>query len=179
MIPSRIPAIELASRPAATLALPEHHADSDPCTDIDADLPMLVALFELAASAGANARTSLATVASVAPGATGLRLTQIAERLQLGEDYSSAIAPFIVDRSGFARLLELLARADADGVELPTHLAAIRRESQTARQNELESHAQQLTVRLLLPLVLCILPAFVLLSIVPLVVGVIGDLPGR
>lgn len=51
-------------------------------------------------------------------------------------------------------------------------------ELRLARRLDAEAHAKRASVLLLFPLVLCVLPAFVLLAIVPLVLGALSALPG-
>ena len=51
-------------------------------------------------------------------------------------------------------------------------------ELRLARRLDAEARAKRTTILLLLPLVLCVLPAFVLLAIVPLVLGALAALPG-
>jgi tight adherence protein C len=51
-------------------------------------------------------------------------------------------------------------------------------ELRLARRLDAEAHAKRVSVQLLLPLVLCVLPAFVLLAVVPLVIAALSALPG-
>ncbi len=51
-------------------------------------------------------------------------------------------------------------------------------ELRLTRRLDAEARAKRVSVLLLLPLVLCVLPAFVLLAIVPLVLGALSALPG-
>ena len=51
-------------------------------------------------------------------------------------------------------------------------------ELRLTRRLDADAHAKRVSVLLLLPLVLCVLPAFVLLAIVPLVLGALSALPG-
>jgi hypothetical protein len=44
------------------------------------------------------------------------------------------------------------------------------------RRQELDAAARQLPVRMAIPLVVCVLPSFVLLGVVPLFVGSLGGL---
>lgn len=104
----------------------------------------------------------------------------IGDRLLLGADLSSAMLGCEFARSpmGFVRALDVLRRAELDGVELGAHLELLVRDLRRERALSLDAAAQRLTVSLLFPLVLCILPAFVLLSVIPLVLGAVASLPG-
>ena len=73
---------------------------------------------------------------------------------------------------GTATVLELSARAGVPAAEL------LRSEAQEHRRDELafvQSRAQALSVRLMIPLGVCVLPAFVVLSVVPLLLAVLAQ----
>ena len=76
------------------------------------------------------------------------------------------------------RVLDLLRRAELDGSALSVQLELLVRDFRTMRALSLDAAAQRMTVSLLFPLVLCILPAFILLAIVPLLLGAVSGLPG-
>ena len=54
--------------------------------------------------------------------------------------------------------------------------AALAREARLDRRRRAEARARRVPVLLLFPLVLCVLPAFGLLTVVPLLVGSLPDL---
>lgn len=62
-----------------------------------------------------------------------------------------------------------------DGTPLAASLAQAADEAREQRQRQIELRARRLPVLMLLPLVACVLPAFVLLTIVPLVVVSLRD----
>ncbi|MFT7474812.1 MAG: hypothetical protein ACI81L_001744, partial [Verrucomicrobiales bacterium] len=51
------------------------------------------------------------------------------------------------------------------------------RDFRRRRAMDLDTAAQRLTISLLFPLVVCILPAFVLLAVVPLLLSALAGLP--
>ncbi len=71
----------------------------------------------------------------------------------------------------------LVASARYGAPALPA-LERVAFELRLARRLDAEVRAKRTSVLLLLPLVLCVLPAFVLLAIVPLVLGALAALPG-
>ena len=73
--------------------------------------------------------------------------------------------------------LELIGLSEIDGGDLSLHLELVVHDLRRERAAVLDAAAQRLTIALLFPLVLCILPAFVLLAIAPLVLEVIAELP--
>lgn len=61
------------------------------------------------------------------------------------------------------------------GVPAASLLVEAAREERSRTEHLLEQHAERLSVRILLPLAACILPAFVVLGVVPVVVRLFGD----
>ncbi|MDW3177286.1 MAG: type II secretion system F family protein [Acidimicrobiia bacterium] len=148
-------------------------------------LPSAVLLVQVATSAGLSPRAALSTVgglriASGELGAVARDFAQIGERLDLGADLAEAILSVdaTLTSSSFIRVLEVLSRAERDGVALATHLEIVLHDLRRERAVALDIAAQRLTVSLLFPLVVCILPAFVLMAVVPLLFGALSNLPG-
>lgn len=69
-----------------------------------------------------------------------------------------------------------LAAADRDGLPLAPVLERLAADARAARRRRLDTTARQLPVRLALPLVLCTLPSFVLLAVVPLLLAALSSL---
>ena len=104
----------------------------------------------------------------------------VSERLRLGASLDSAILDSTVDEQGapeIIRVLDVLRRAEHDGGSLQMQFEFLLRDLRRHRANALDEAAQRLTVSLLFPLVLCILPAFVLLAIAPLLIEALRGLP--
>lgn len=149
-------------------------------------LPTVVMLLSLATAAGQSPRSAIASVALLAgsPGAVGVVARDFAavdQRLQLGASISTAI----LEAAGgggptpeIVRVLDVLRRAEHDGASLQLQLEFLIRDLRRHRANALDEAAQRLTVSMLFPLVLCILPAFVLLAVAPLLVEALQGLPG-
>jgi pilus assembly protein TadC len=83
-------------------------------------------------------------------------------RTRLGPDFSS--------------LIDLMASAIRLGIPTESLVVHIHNEARFARRQQGDILARQLSVRLTLPLVLCTLPSFVFLIIVPIVMGAIAQL---
>ena len=73
---------------------------------------------------------------------------------------------------GIADTLELSARAGVPAAELLRSEATERRRDALA---QVQARAQALSVRLMIPLGVCVLPAFLVLSVVPLLIAVLGQ----
>ena len=73
-------------------------------------------------------------------------------------------------------LVDGFAAADRDGLPLGPVLERLASEARAQRRRRLDTLARQLPVRLSLPLVLCTLPSFVLLAVVPLLLAALSSL---
>lgn len=142
---------------------------------IAAAVPDLVDLYAVAVAAGLNVRLATAAVATRAPPgplrgaladawaeveAGGARLADALEQIpaRLG---SEAVRP----------LVAALVDAERYGSALGVTLERLAAEARRTRQRRAEEVARRLPVKLLFPLVTCILPAFGLLTVAPLIVG--------
>jgi tight adherence protein C len=73
-------------------------------------------------------------------------------------------------------LVDSLAAADRYGLPLAPVLERLAFEARQQRRRDADAAARELPVRLAMPLVLCTLPSFVLLAIVPLLLGALSSL---
>jgi len=73
-------------------------------------------------------------------------------------------------------LADSFAAADRDGLPLAPVLERLADEARQRRRRLADAQARQLPVRMALPLVLCTLPAFVLLAVVPLLLAALSSL---
>ena len=147
-------------------------------------LPTVVMLLSLATAAGQSPRAAIRIAAGfvAVPGAVGVvaaDFAQVDERLSLGASLDTAVLESEGDRGygpEITRVLDVLRRAESDGGSLQMQFEFLIRDLRRHRANALDEAAQRLTVALLFPLVLCILPAFVLLAIAPLLVEALSGL---
>ena len=77
--------------------------------------------------------------------------------------------------SAFA-LSEALLASERDGIAVGPLLERLSAVTRQQRRQELDAAARQLPVRMAIPLVVCVLPSFVLLGVVPLFVGSLSGL---
>ena len=73
-------------------------------------------------------------------------------------------------------LIDSLAAADRYGLPLAPVLERLSFEARQQRRRDTDASARELPVRLAMPLVICTLPSFVLLAIVPLLLGALSSL---
>lgn len=142
---------------------------------VASDLPHLVALLAAGLRSGAAPGPALESACVALPGPAAEALQPVRTRLRWGAEPSEvwrdlATDPQLADL-GVGQLGRSLARASETGASvvgtvesLADHLAAEARAG-------VEDRARAVGVRAALPLGTCLLPAFLLLGIVPLVVG--------
>lgn len=140
-------------------------------------LPDAIDLVVLAIRAGylpAEAMTAIAT--HVAP---ELRPTfqELTDAVRSGTRFADALA-LLPQRLGpqAAPLADSLIAADRYGLPLEPVLDRLADEARQHRRRNADVLARQLPVRLSLPLVLCTLPSFVLLAVVPLLIAALSSL---
>jgi pilus assembly protein TadC len=135
--------------------------------------PVLLDLVAAVLQAGAPVTTALRVV-SQAAGAQGDRaacqqLLRVAERHDLALDgVEGCVASWL------AALDEALLLARQSGVAVAPLLAAAAAQERREQAAQARVAAARLGVRVVLPTGLCLLPAFVLLTIVPLVLALLG-----
>lgn len=140
--------------------------------------PAVLDLLGAALRAGLNPHKAVLRVAERAPDALRGDLALAAAVLRLGGSPAAALRE-AADRSGLDEL-----RAAAAALEVAERWGAPPAEALAARAEALrtrtrlnaEAEAGRAAVRLAFPLVLCFLPAFVLLTVVPTVAGALNAL---
>ena len=143
--------------------------------DVRRDLPAVVALLGAALRSGAGPADAVVLVARALPGAAARRLSPVVARLALGVPAATVWADLAADPD-LGPLGRTMARAhDTGGAVVP---AVERLADDLARRAraEVEDRARAVGVKAAVPLGLCLLPAFVLIGIVPLVAGLLGSI---
>lgn len=121
-------------------------------------------------------RAGLPVSDALAAGSAGARsayLDAVASRLRLGVPAQSAWARPPPAYDGLARALMVADRSGAPAAAVVTRAAADHR---AARRERAELAAARLGVQLVLPLGLAVLPGFILLAVVPIVIGLASGL---
>jgi len=141
-------------------------------------LPDAVDLLALALGSGLAVAPALALAAVRTPAPLGPALARAHERIVHGAPLADALEQ-VAERGPASRpLIALLVAAHRDGAPVVDPLTRLAGDLRADRRRAVEARARQVPVRLLFPLVLCSLPAFVLLAIVPPVVAAVADLRG-
>lgn len=147
---------------------------------VEAALPGALDLLGACVAAGMSVESALRTVAPEVGGRLGEAVGAAIAALDAGEPRARAYAS-LAARAGSAevsRLARALARADRLGAgavsALEEHAADLRARARAAA----EADARTASVRMIFPLALCFLPAFVLLAVAPAVLSALGALRG-
>lgn len=139
------------------------------------DLPHVVALLGSALSGGASPGAAISLVCDALPGPAAARLEPLGARLSLGADPAQVWADLAGDPE-LAGLGRTLGRAHASGTPVVAAVERLADDLASRARAEVEDRARAVGVKAALPLGLCLLPAFVLIGIVPLVAGLLGEL---
>ncbi len=101
----------------------------------------------------------------------------VLQRLDAGDRFSDALSA-LTQRLGHRAdtLVDTLAAADRDGLPLAPVLERLAAEAHAHRRRQSDTLARQLPIRLSIPLVVCTLPSFVLLAVVPLLLAALSSL---
>jgi Flp pilus assembly protein TadB len=135
-------------------------------------LPEVIDLFGVAVGAGLPVAAAIGTVAGRSPPPVAAPLRDAARRMTRGQSTAEALAA--VERAlgpPVGPLIAALTAGDRLGSPLRSALAELGAQARLDRRRRAEEAARRLPVTLLFPLVCCTLPAFGLLTVVPLIVG--------
>lgn len=138
-------------------------------------LPHLVGLLVGPLRAGAATEAALATVCAALPGPAAARFDGLRRRLRWGTEPVVVWDELATDPE-LGLLGRTLARAHESGASVADAIEALAEELAGSGRADAEDRARQVGVRAAVPLGLCLLPAFLLLGIVPLVAGLLGSI---
>ena len=139
---------------------------------VERDLPLVCDLLAVCLGTGLPLGTALAEVAAAVPGPVGERLREVATSLRLGADPSQAWAATPAELAPLGRVL---VRAGESGSSVGGGLRALSAQVRGAAGTRAEAAVRRAGVWILAPLGLCFLPAFVCLGVLPLVLGIAGN----
>lgn len=139
---------------------------------VERDLADVVALVGLAVSAGTNLTGALGAAAAHAEGPLAEAMAAAVVIARRGGRIADALEE-LPERLGESvrPLVAALVACDRYGAPLGPTLDRLALDVRTASRQRAEAAARRLPVRLLFPLISCILPAFALLTVAPLIAG--------
>lgn len=139
------------------------------------ELPHVVDLFACALRSGASPQGALAAVLGASPGPTAKRLDGSLARLRMGVD-PVLVWGGLADDDVLAPLGRTLARAETSGSSVADAVERLADELERSASAAVEDRARAVGVKAAVPLGLCLLPAFLLIGIVPTVAGLLTSL---
>lgn len=94
------------------------------------------------------------------------------KNLLRGEPLSTALQEFAHRHSGNSHhLVQVLQEADRDGLPVIHTITRLSLEMRTHRRHQTDIRIRQLPTKLTLPIVLCVLPSFIFLTVIPIVLA--------
>lgn len=144
---------------------------------IDASLPEVVDLLVLATGAGLSIRHAVAAVAHRAQGPLAPLLERVVDEADHGRRLADALEAVPVTAGESTRpLIGVLLASERYGAPIGPALERLADEVRADTRRRAETAARRVPVKLLFPLVVCILPAFGLLTVAPLIAGALRSL---
>ncbi|HEY3527943.1 MAG TPA: type II secretion system F family protein [Nocardioides sp.] len=139
------------------------------------ELPGLVHLLVTALASGCDVAEALRLVCGSLPGPAAQMLAGVPARLALGVPPEAAWRP-VLDEPELAPLARAMVRAHRSGASVTDEMARLAQELERRARLRVEEQARAVGVKAAVPLGLCLLPSFLLLGVVPLVVGLLRSL---
>ncbi|MFJ9848880.1 type II secretion system F family protein [Streptomyces sp. NPDC101150] len=145
---------------------------------VRAELAPAADLLAATLAAGAGPRESAEVVGRSLDGAVAERLRQVAAELRLGAE-PALVWPRLAALPGAEGLARCLERAGISGVPAVESVARIAAELRAEHGRAVAARARRAGVLVTLPLSACFLPAFLILGVAPVLIGLAGGLLGR
>jgi Flp pilus assembly protein TadB len=139
------------------------------------ELPSWVQLMVAALESGRDVTGAMTLVCEAMPGPAARLLGDVPARLALGVPPEVAWAP-VLGQPELAPLARAMVRAHRSGSSVTREVARLGDDLERRAQLRVEERARSVGVKAAVPLGLCLLPSFLLIGVVPLVVGLLRSL---
>ena len=146
--------------------------------EVTGALPDAVDLLVVCMQGGLNLPLSLTRVAGNTKGLLGKELGRTVEEIDLGVPRAEALLA-LAERNpsdDMAALVGTLVNADRFGGRVASALENFAGEIRRARRRKAEEQARRAPVKILFPMVFLILPAFLVLTVIPVVMGTLHNI---
>jgi tight adherence protein C len=151
--------------------------EQDRLKRVEKTLPEAIDLLALVVSAGVPPRGAMTMAAPRCPSPHREAWFDVIARVEAGQAFTDALETITATLGAPARpMVSALLAAERDGVALAPALDRCGAEAHRRRRVRAEEAARRVPVLMLFPLVCCVLPAFGLLTVVPLLAGSVADL---
>jgi pilus assembly protein TadC len=161
----------VARRVLAAAEAPSARRDRE---EVERTLPHLVDLFAATLRAGSEPVSGLARVCAALPGPAADRLVPVVEQARWGAAGVEAWAA-VADDPELAPLARAMVRSQASGASVVQNVERLADELQRESLARAEDAARRVGVAAAVPLGACLLPAFMLLGVVPTVASLFGS----
>lgn len=141
-------------------------------------LPEALSLLASCLAAGSPTRTAIRLVAEVSPEETAAALDVVTSHILVGrseEEAWRALAKDPLRAPVWGRPAVDLARNASSGAAVVEMLRAQARRARAERRGAIEKRARTVGVSSVLPLMVCFLPAFIMVGVVPIIAGLAGN----
>ena len=145
---------------------------------VDAEVPYLLDLLAAASTAGLSAPLALEHAAVSLRGPLASELARSLRHVGFGARWRDELRRLAdrLDLPDVARAVSTLARSEALGISLADPVARLAAQVRAARRAAAAERARKAPVKMLFPLVFLILPAFLLLTVVPVFVSTVRSI---
>jgi tight adherence protein C len=141
------------------------------------DFPDALDVLVLSIRAGYLPSQAIVEIVAFLPQSLHPSFDAVGEAMHRGDRFADSLAQLRTRLGPIAQpLVDSLSAADRYGLPLAPVLERLSFEARQQRRRDTDATARELPVRLAMPLVLCTLPSFVLLAIVPLLLGALSSL---
>ena len=142
------------------------------------EVPQLLDLLAAGSTAGLSAELSFRRAVACLRGPLGVELVDVLHAIDLGTPWRQALASYATDSGepDLRRTVAVLARTETLGVPLSEATHELARSVREARRSGTLERARTAPVKMLFPLVFLILPAFLLLTVVPVLITTIRSI---
>lgn len=145
---------------------------------LDAQVPQLLDALAGAASAGLSVPNALRRAMPAVRGPLAIDLASVVDRVAMGSRWRDELQA-LAERCGshdMGRAVATLSRAEALGSPLAATLVELADEVRAIRGARMAERARRAPVKMLFPLVFLVLPAFLLLTVVPVLLSTIRSI---
>ena len=142
---------------------------------LTAAAPLVADLLAASLAAGATLDRALPVIARALGGPVQVRLDQVQAHVRLGEPAAVAWAR-VADAPGLGGIARTVARSSRSGAPLAGMLASTADDLRAEAAAAALAEVRATSVRAVLPLGLCLLPAFTVLGVLPVVAGLVPAL---
>lgn len=140
-------------------------------------LPEALELLAAAIEAGAPVSRAVSVVASASPAPTRELLGRVTSHLELGRS-AADVWNEVADGPVWRDAALDLARAERSGTPVEEALRTHAEEARRRRHEAATASARRVGVKSMVPLMVCFLPAFLLVGVVPIIAGLLAGILG-